>query len=37
VSQTIESLTASTTYHYRLVAVSEAGTSYSRDLTFKTS
>ena len=29
-------LTAGTTYHYRLVAVNEAGKSYGRDKTFQT-
>jgi hypothetical protein len=36
VSAVISKLTAGTTYHYRLVATSNAGTSYGSDVTFTT-
>ena len=36
VQQTLSGLTASTTYHYRLVATSPGGTSYGQDATFAT-
>jgi subtilisin family serine protease len=36
VSQVINGLTANTTYHYRVVAQSEAGTAQSGDMTFTT-
>jgi hypothetical protein len=36
VQQTLSGLTASTTYHYRLVATSPSGTAYGQDATFAT-
>ena len=36
VQQTLSGLTASTTYHYRLVATSPGGTTYGQDATFAT-
>jgi hypothetical protein len=37
VSAQLQRLSPNTVYHYRLVAISSAGTSYGADLTFKTS
>jgi hypothetical protein len=36
VSINVNGLTPLTTYHFRLVAINSAGTSYGSDMTFKT-